>query len=92
MENKDTTGVGRSSRFSAPKSRSKHSHGTPAWIANVIMLLLGIIIGAMGHWLLGPILGASSQGSGMDPIVAKTRHLKGNSNAPITLIEFSDFK
>jgi hypothetical protein len=56
------------------------------------MLLLGIIIGAMGHWLLGPILGASSQGSGMDPIVAKTRHLKGNSNAPITLIEFSDFK
>ena len=91
MENQDTTGAERSSILSTPKPRSKRSHGAPTWVANLIMLALGIIIGFMGHWLIAPVA-ATSGASGFDGIISKTRHFRGNSNAPVTLIEFSDFQ
>ena len=68
------------------------SHGAPPWVANLIMLALGIIIGFVGHWLIAPGGTSGTSGSPFDMAVAKTRHFKGNSNAPVTLIEFSDFQ
>ena len=91
MENQDTAGVERSSNLSTTKPRSKRSHGAPPWVANLIMLVLGIIIGFMGHWLIASAA-TPSGASGFDGIVSKTRHFRGNSNAPVTLIEFSDFQ
>jgi protein-disulfide isomerase len=28
----------------------------------------------------------------MDAVVAQTRHFKGDPNAPVTIVEFGDFK
>jgi hypothetical protein len=92
MENRDTGGVAPPSRATTPKPRVKRSQGAPVWVGNVIMLGLGIIIGAVGHWLIASTLMPSGQGSVFDQVVARTRHLKGNSNAPVTIIEFSDFQ
>ena len=91
MENQDTTGVERSSNLSTPKPRSKRSRGAPPVVANLIMLVLGIIIGFLGHWLIAPAA-ATSGASSFDGIVSKTRHFRGNANAPVTIIEFSDFQ
>jgi ABC-type xylose transport system permease subunit len=91
MENQGTTGMEKSSTLTTPKPRSKRSRGAPVWVANLIMLALGIIIGFMGHWLIAS--GATPSGtSGFDGIVSKTRHFRGNANAPVTIIEFSDFQ
>ncbi len=90
MENQDVKGAEKSSKPAMPKSRSKRSQGAPTWVANLIMLVLGVIIGFVGHWLIAP--GGSSGNSMFDTVVSKTRHLRGNSNAPVTLIEFSDFQ
>jgi hypothetical protein len=92
MENQDTTNVERSSNLPTPKPRSKRSRGAPIWVANLIMLVLGIIIGFVGHWLIAPGGAAGTSGSTFDTIVSKTRHFKGNSSAPVTLIEISDFQ
>ncbi|MEW5718935.1 MAG: hypothetical protein AB1817_09940 [Chloroflexota bacterium] len=90
MEHQEVKGAEKSSKPSTPKSRAKRSRGAPTWVANLIMLALGIIIGFVGHWLIAP--GGSSGNSMFDAVVSKTRHLRGNSNAPITMIEFSDFQ
>jgi hypothetical protein len=92
MENQDTTGVERASNLSTPKPRSKRSHGAPPWVANLIMLALGIIIGFVGHWLIAPGGTSGTSASMFDTVVSKTRHFRGNSNAPVTLIEISDFQ
>ena len=89
MDNQPTASAEKPPSPAAPKSRSKRSRGAPPWVANVIMLVLGIIIGGVGHWLIAP---SSTPGSLFDAVVARTRHFKGNANAPVTLVEFSDFQ
>jgi len=86
MDNQLTTGTEKSSGASARRPRSKRSQGTPLWVANVIMLVLGIIIGGVGHWLLASAFTTASSSSG------SARHFKGNPNAPVTIIEFGDFQ
>src|SRR5712692_8977057 len=34
----------------------------------------------------------SKQRAAMDGVIARTRHFRGNVNAPVTLIEFGDFQ
>jgi hypothetical protein len=65
------------------------------WILSIIILLVGVAIGYEAR----PIISPSPAASGPDstyPIIrlllSQTRHFKGNVNAPITLIEFSDFQ
>ena len=91
MENQDTVGVGKSSNPPTRRPRSKRSSGAPTWVANVTMLALGIIIGFTGHWLLTSAI-SSTPASPFDALVNRTRHFKGNANAPVTIVEFSDFQ
>jgi hypothetical protein len=92
MENQYVKDVERPSKSSVPKSRSKHSQGAPTWVANLIMLVLGVIIGFVGHWLIAPGGTSGTSGSMFDTVVSKTRHFRGNSSAPVTMIEISDFQ
>ena len=39
-----------------------------------------------------PPVSSSDREALMDTLISQTRHFKGNSNAPITIIEFSDFQ
>ena len=98
MDNQERASAAQSGDARAPTAspsraaRSKRSRGSPTWVANLIMLVLGIIIGGVGHWLIAPTQTTDSQGSFFDSVVAKTRHFKGNANAPVTIVEFSDFQ
>jgi protein-disulfide isomerase len=71
-------------------------------------LLVGLIVGYLARGMVGPeassargtetaVAGAVQTRSAtnkevMDLIIAETRHFKGDPNAPITMIEFSDFQ
>lgn len=72
--------------------KTRRSHGAPPWVANLIMLVLGIIIGGVGHWMIAPAAAPGGSGTLFDTLVAKTRHFRGNSNAPVTMIMISDFQ
>ena len=91
MDNQDGASAAQSSDARAPTAspsraaRSKRSRGSPTWVANLIMLVLGIIIGGVGHWLIAPIATTSTP-QGL------VRHFKGNANAAVTIVEFSDFQ
>jgi hypothetical protein len=39
-----------------------------------------------------PTISAEERQQMMDFVISKTRHFKGDPNAPVTLIEFSDFQ
>lgn len=65
------------------------------WIMSVIILLVGMAIGYEARPIISPAPAASGPDSSY-PIIrlllSQTRHFKGNVNAPVTLIEFSDFQ
>ncbi|MCI0477573.1 MAG: hypothetical protein L0Y55_15115 [Anaerolineales bacterium] len=73
------------------RARSKRASGAALWVSNLIMLALGIVIGFTGHWLLTAAM-PSTPASPLDALVKNTRHFKGNANAPVTIIEISDFQ
>lgn len=73
------------------RARSKRASGAALWVSNLIMLALGIVIGFTGHWLLTAAM-PSAPASPLDALVKNTRHFKGNANAPVTIIEISDFQ
>lgn len=74
-----------------PRSVRKRTRNTALWVSNVIMLVLGIVIGFTGHWLW-MTMSSSPAASPLDALVKSTRHFKGNANAPVTIIEISDFQ
>lgn len=83
-----------------------HTWATP--IAGVVMLVVGLLLGYFGRPLISDqsesgsppaSSSVSSQSSSpaasgdlMNFLVGQTRHFKGSPDAPVTLIEFSDFK
>jgi len=62
------------------------------WVIAPVMLLAGIVIGFLGRPMLTPTQSASGKPDVIDLLVAQTRHFKGSPNAPITMLEFSDFQ
>jgi hypothetical protein len=73
------------------RAARKPARNTALWVSNLIMLVLGIIIGFTGHWLLTAAT-ASAPASPFDATIKRTRNFKGNANAPVTIVEFSDFQ
>ncbi len=77
-------------------------------IVGIVMLLVGVGVGYMGRGAFGPeAIAASGTATAvayavqtravtnqevMKAIVAQTNHFRGDPNAPVTLIEFSDFQ
>lgn len=81
-----------------------YSWATP--VAAVVMLIVGLLLGYFGRPLLlnrtSPVsTGQPAQVSGgpatpttdiMAYLVSQTHHFKGDQNAPVTIIEFSDYQ
>ena len=76
-------------------------------IVGVVMLVLGLLVGYYGRPLISnqtqsvnsaaPVVlpaadNSATQEKLMETIVAKTRHFKGDPDAPVTIIEFADFQ
>jgi len=74
-----------------PRVARKRTRDTTLWVSNLLMLALGIVIGFTAHWLWVSTA-ASAPASPIDALVKQTRHFKGNANAPVTIIEISDFQ
>ena len=74
--------------------RRKKSPLFPTWLVAVTMLFIGIAIGFFGRPFVVPAPAPTAGGaSGLaQSLVSQVRHFKGNANAPITIIEFSDFQ
>lgn len=65
------------------------------WILSIVILLVGVVIGYEARPIISPTPAATGPGSTypiISLLLAQTRHFKGNANAPVTLIEFSDFQ
>ncbi len=83
-----------------------YSWATP--VAAAVMLVVGLLLGYFGRPLLPASSGSSAQptqdpkaasGGSTTPtadimayLVNQTHHFKGNQNAPVTIIEFSDYQ
>jgi hypothetical protein len=89
MENQKPARV--TSTGDVARVRAKRARNVSLWVSNLIMLALGIIIGFTGHWLLTSAM-PSAPASPLDALSKSTRHFKGNANAPVTIIEISDFQ
>ena len=78
----------------APLRRSARKKGLSPWIVNAIVLIVGIIIGYASYPLIAPAPPPATDKtqSSMDELISKVRHFKGNPNATITLLEFSDYQ
>jgi len=77
-------------------------------IVGIAALLVGLVLGYLGRGTFGPeAMAANSTATAdagavqtraaqnqevMTMLVNETRHFKGEANAPVTLIEFSDFQ
>ena len=58
-----------------------------------LLLVVGFGAGFLSRPFILPPKTPVSTGSPLaDMVVAQTRHFKGNANAPVTLLEFSDFQ
>lgn len=57
-----------------------------------LLFIAGIALGFFARPLVLPAQSASGKGDVIDLLVSQTRHFKGNANAPITMLEFSDFQ
>ena len=77
-------------------------------LIGLVMLLIGVGLGYVGRGVIGPEATASrgtataaaaaiqtrsaSNQEVMAAIIAETRHFKGDENAPVVMIEFSDYQ
>lgn len=94
MENNETPGaLSLEAESQVASIRAKRRRGFNwIWVIAPLMLIVGIGIGYFGRPLLSPTPAASGNPPVIDLIVAQTRHFKGNANAPIMMLEFSDFQ
>lgn len=83
------------------KPKLAMSNGLQTWgtvVVGVVMLLVGLVAGYLGRPFielkLNPDTDQANQQSPnlKDVVVSKTRHFLGNPDAPVTIIEFSDFQ
>jgi len=81
---------------------------TPLILIGIAMLALGLVLGYLGRGVYGPEASAakstqvamaaavqtraSANKEVMTMLIGATRHFKGDANAPVTIIEFSDFQ
>ena len=79
-----------------------------AGAVGALMLVLGAFLGSYGRGQFGPEAQAAKAAASatavavetqaaasaqmMDYLIENTRHFKGDENAPVTIIEFSDFQ
>ncbi len=92
METKETTNGASSSietQVSAMRARRRKKFNWN-WVVAPLMLIIGVLIGFLGRPLVLPE--KSTGNSVVDQLIAQTRHFKGNANAPVTILEFSDFQ
>ncbi len=84
------------------------SRYAPMIIIGAAMLVIGLVLGYFGRGLYGPEAmtakatssamaaavqtRASANKQVMSMLIEATRHFKGDANAPVTIIEFSDFQ
>jgi hypothetical protein len=80
----------------------------PMIVIGVAMLVVGLVLGYIGRGFYGPEASAakatqaavavavqtraSANKEVMTMLIGATRHFKGDANAPVTIIEFSDFQ
>ncbi len=80
----------------------------PMFVVGAAMLVIGLVLGYLGRGVYGPEASAAKATSSamaaavqtrasankavMDVLIEQTRHFKGSPNAPVTIIEFSDFQ
>ena len=80
----------------------------PIILVGVAMLALGLVLGYYGRGSFGPEAAASKATGAavaaaiqtrasankevMTMLIGATQHFKGDANAPVTIIEFSDFQ
>lgn len=64
----------------------------PWWILAPVLLVVGVAIGYFGRPLVNPGQAASGKPDVIDLLISQTKHFKGTANAPITMLEFSDFQ
>ena len=78
-----------------------HSASTP--IVGLVMLMAGLLIGYFGRPVVAAVPEAPEVSVNPNPqprsqeelvayLVTQTRHFKGSADAPVTIIEFSDFQ
>lgn len=80
-----------------PEPKRARRGGILPWIISLVMLLLGVVIGFEARPVVfpGPTVASTGPGSTypiINLLLSQTRHFKGNANAPVTVIEFSDFQ
>lgn len=68
-------------------------------IVGLVMLVIGVLVGYLGRPLVTPPPAvvtippsASKPTTLIDLLATQVRHFKGNPNAPVTILEFSDFQ
>jgi hypothetical protein len=83
-----------------PRSSRRWIGLIPTAIFGILMFVLGGVGGFVGRPYImvpTPTLTAAQDQQGkmqalLDMLISKTRHFKGNANAPVTLLEFGDFQ
>jgi hypothetical protein len=89
-------------------SDSPLKHNWPLIAVGTIMLLVGLMLGYIGRGVYGPEAVAAKKTTAtavaaiqtraaankevMAMLIGATRHFKGDANAPVTIIEFSDYQ
>jgi hypothetical protein len=90
------------------KVESPLKRNWPIIVVGVAMLVVGVVLGYFGRGAYGPEAMAAKATSSavavaiqtrasankevMTMLIGATRHFKGDANAPVTIIEFSDFQ
>ncbi len=63
------------------------------WVLIPTVFVLGIMVGCLARPLLWDSPSAANNPDQVvQLVISKTRHFKGNPNAPVTILEFSDFQ
>jgi hypothetical protein len=66
------------------------------WVASIALVVVGMVIGYFGRPLIvrTPTVptGSDAQAPIISLLLSNVRHFRGNANAPVTIIELSDFQ
>ncbi len=107
LESSQETPVEPSGEVIQPEE-SPSKRNWPIFVVGAAMLLIGLVLGYFGRGVYGPEASAAKATSSavaeavktraaankavMDVLIEQTRHFKGDPNAAVTIIEFSDFQ